>query len=135
MHFIYDLVRKILEAKATGQPAVLWGDGSQRREIVHAQDFVNAMLKLVNNDRAVGEVINLGAGTDCTIREFASEICRQTRTPESLVAYDTGKYVGAKAKRLDTAKVTRLIPWTPRGVQECVTDVIRAVSEHRGSPE
>jgi GDP-L-fucose synthase len=127
MHFIYDVVRKIMQAGETGQPAVLWGDGAQRREIVHVEDFVAAMLKLADDDRVLGEVVNLGAGKDYSIREFAGEVCRQVGAPETLVQYDTSKYVGARSKSLDTAKIRGLIPWAPRGMSECVADVIRAL--------
>ena len=46
MHFIFDLVRKILAAKAGGPPAVLWGDGHQRRELVYIDDFVDTAILL-----------------------------------------------------------------------------------------
>lgn len=129
MHFIYDIARKILETKKTGQPAVLWGDGSQRREILHVEDFVSGMLKLAGDDRALGEVINLGAGRDYSIREFAAEVCRQAGVPETLVEYDTSRYVGAKSKLLDTSKIAKLIQWAPREMAKCVQDVIRGLQK------
>ena len=129
MHFIYDVVRKIIEAKETGTPAVLWGDGEQRREILHVEDFVTGMLRLLDDDRALGEVINLGAGRDYTVREFASEVCRQIDAPDGAVEYDTSRYVGARSKLLDTAKIADLVPWAPRGVEACVQDVIRALHD------
>lgn len=131
MHFIYDVVRKILEAKETGRAAVLWGDGKQRREILHVEDFVSGMLELVNDDRALGDVINLGAGTDYSVREFAGEVCRQVGCPENLIEYDASRYVGAKSKLLDTSKIAQLIQWAPREMGECVRDVIRALREIR----
>ena len=85
------------------------------------------LVQLVDDDRVLGEVVNLGAGADYSIGQFAREICRQTGVPETLVEYDTSKYVGAPSKSLDAAKVLELISWAPRGMDECVADVIRAV--------
>ncbi|NQT91719.1 MAG: NAD-dependent epimerase/dehydratase family protein [Lentisphaerae bacterium] len=131
MHFIYDVVRKIIEAKETGRPAVLWGDGQQRREILHVEDFVSGMLQLVDDDRALGEVINLGAGRDYTVRDFAAEVCRQVGAPEGAVEYDTSRYVGAKSKLLDTAKIGELIQWSPRGMADCIHDVVYALRNNQ----
>ncbi|MEI6970050.1 MAG: NAD-dependent epimerase/dehydratase family protein [bacterium] len=129
MHFIYDVVRKIIEARKTGTPAVLWGDGNQRREILHVEDFVTGMLTLMNDDRVLGELVNLGAGKDHSIKEFAGEVCRQLQAPETLLQYDVGRYVGTRSKSLDTSKIAKLIPWTPRDMTKCVTDVIKGVQE------
>ena len=46
LHFIFDVARKILNFKYRGEPVLLWGDGYQRREIVHVDDFVNETLML-----------------------------------------------------------------------------------------
>lgn len=129
MHFIYDVVRKILEAKATGTPALLWGDGSQRRELVHVEDFVAAMLTLAGDDRLVGEVVNLGAGRDYSIRDFAAEVCRQVEAAESLLSFDVSRYVGARSKVLDITKISKLMSWAPRDMTKCVQDVIKGVRE------
>ena len=127
MHFIYDVVRKIMDAERTGKPAVLWGDGRQRREILHVEDFVSGILAVLDNDGATGELINLGAGRDFAVRDFATEACRQVGIPDTAVEYDTTRYVGAQSKLLDTAKMTSLVPWAPRGMEECVRDVLLAL--------
>src|SRR6185436_13243299 len=40
MHFIFDLIRKILRGKIYGEKVVLWGDGHQKRELIFIDDFV-----------------------------------------------------------------------------------------------
>jgi GDP-L-fucose synthase len=128
MHFIYDLARKILNAKKTGEPAALWGDGNQRREITAVSDFANAMLALVECDRAWGELINLGAGQDHSIREFADAICEASSTPKHLVSYDATRYTGAKAKCLVIEKIRKFTNWNPISYRECIKMVISALS-------
>lgn len=108
MHFIFDLIRKLLAAKSGGPPAVLWGDGHQKRELVYIDDFVDATVRLavaVDND-----IVNIGSGEEYSIREFASAICELIDYDPALIQYDTSKYVGARSKVLDVSKLARLLP-------------------------
>jgi GDP-L-fucose synthase len=108
MHFIFDLIRKVLRGKEHGEPVMLWGDGNQKRELVYIDDFVQAMLDLT--DRVDNELVNIGAGEEHSIREFVAEICAEVGYPQDAVQYDTTRYVGATSKCLDTAKVRTLLP-------------------------
>jgi GDP-L-fucose synthase len=107
MHFIFDLIRKILRAKLYGEPVVLWGDGNQRRELVFIDDFVKIMLQLA--DKCENEIINVGAGEEFTIRHFAQIICRQVGYDFDAIQFDTTQYVGAKSKCLEISKLRNLI--------------------------
>jgi len=128
MHFIYDLVRKILQAKKTGEPAVLWGNGHQRREVVLVDEFCQGILNMVSADNGWGEVFNLGAGRDHSIREFADMICQMTGTNPSLICYDDTKYTGAASKCLSIAKVRSQIDWRPSSVEVSLQNVVKALS-------
>ena len=110
MHFIFDLIRKILRGRERGEPVTLWGDGHQRRELIHVDDFVSTMLRLV--DRVDDENVNIGTGQDHTIREFAQKICDITGFDSAAIRYDTTRYVGAKAKLLRNEKLLALMPDT-----------------------
>jgi GDP-L-fucose synthase len=127
MHFIYDLVRKILQAKKTGEPAVLWGNGHQRREVVLVDEFCRGILQFLAADTGWGEVYNLGAGHDHTIREFADVICSRLGVDPSLVHYDESRYSGAPAKCLVVEKVRRTIEWKPAGLDACIQAVWQAL--------
>lgn len=102
MHFIFDLIRKMIRGKVYGEPIILWGDGHQRRELVLVDDFVANLLAL--DAKAVNETFNLGAGSDHSIRDFADMICRKLQMDPSMIQYDTSKYVGARSKCLDIGK-------------------------------
>lgn len=108
MHFIFDLIRKILRGKYHNDPVVLWGDGHQRRELVYLDDFIRTLLKI--NQTESNSLINIGAGIDFTIREFAEQICRCVDFDSRLIEYDTSKYVGAKTKKLSIKKLEVLYP-------------------------
>jgi GDP-L-fucose synthase len=123
MHFIFDLIRKILRGKMCGDEVTLWGDGMQQREVVHVDDFVRILMEL---DRGVeNELINIGSGEEYTIRDFARRICVLVDYPSARIQYDLSRYVGAKSKCLDVTKLRTLIPdlgLTPldKGLEETI---------------
>jgi GDP-L-fucose synthase len=108
MHFIFDLIRKIIRGKELGEPVELWGDGHQKREVVLIDDFVQALLALV--ERVDNDLVNIGAGEEHSIRTFASHICRIVGYPAETIRYDTSRYVGATSKCLSIAKLRGLLP-------------------------
>jgi GDP-L-fucose synthase len=108
MHFIFDLVRKILRGKYYGETVTLWGDGYQRRELVYIDDFINALLFL--SEHVQNELVNIGSGNDNTIREFAQEICDNVEFDASRILYDSTQYVGAQAKKLAIDRLLALYP-------------------------
>lgn len=108
MHFVFDLIRKIIRGKLYGEPVILWGDGYQRRELVLVDDFVNMMLALVTS--VENDIVNIGSGQEFTIRHFARLICDLVGYNGDAVQFDTTRYVGAKSKRLSVKKLKRLLP-------------------------
>jgi len=108
MHFIFDLIRKILRGKKFGEPVTLWGDGYQKRELVFVDDFIDLTFRV--NDKTENDLVNIGAGEEFTIRQFAESICACVGYDPALIQYDTSRYVGAKSKCLDTHKLKTIVP-------------------------
>ena len=107
MHFIFDLIRKILRGKNLGDPVVLWGDGHQKRELVFVKDFVGDLLKLT--ETRDNDLVNIGNGEEFSIRHYAETICRIVSYDFGKIQFDTTKYVGVKSKRLSTKKLAGLL--------------------------
>ena len=108
MHFIFDLIRKIIRGKLYGEPVILWGDGYQSRELVFVGDFAQiaiALAQSVDND-----LINIGAGEEFSIRHFAELICEEVDYDFGLIQFDTSRYVGAKSKCLEVDKLKTFLP-------------------------
>lgn len=108
MHFIFDLIRKILKGKFLSEKVILWGDGNQKRELVYVNDFVDIMLKLTQKEN--NTIINIGSGIDFSIKEFAYMICKNIDYDKNKIEYDTSKYVGAKSKILVVDKLKKIFP-------------------------
>ncbi len=108
MHFIFDLIRKILKGKYFQDPVVLWGDGQQERELIFVEDFVRSLLALTEINQE--EIVNVGSGEALSIRHFAKCICAQVDYPFEAIQFDTSRYVGAQSKYLQVEKLKSMFP-------------------------
>lgn len=129
LHFIFDLIRKIVLGKHRGDPVVLWGDGYQKRELIHVDDFIATMLRLA--DLVEGEVVNIGCGYEHTIRDFAQLISETVGYDATAIQYDTRRYVGAKSKCLEIGKLKEIIPeFSPMPLTTGLPPVVEWVKQH-----
>ena len=98
LHFIFDLMKKIIRGKELGENVILWGTGDQRREIVLVDDFCRLLVQLIES-KSTG-LFNIGADHDLSIKEFAQLICEIVDYPFSNIEFDTNAYTGALEKNL-----------------------------------
>lgn len=123
LHFIFDLIRKVLRGKFYGEPVVLWGDGEQKRELIHVDDFVSTMLHLVETEK--NETVNIGGGKEYSIKEFAKMICEAADFPFAKIEYDKSRYVGAKSKVLLIDKLLKMYPgFQPRHPKDGIKELV-----------
>lgn len=108
MHFIFDLIRKILRGKLHDEPVTLWGDGYQSRELVYVEDFTRAAMRLAASTD--NDLVNIGAGEEFSIRHFAQVICREVGYDFDRIQFDPNRYVGAKSKCLSVTRLRQLLP-------------------------
>jgi GDP-L-fucose synthase len=110
-HVLAALLRKAHEAKTSGQSElVVWGSGKPRREFLHVDDLASACVFLLENYDSP-EIINIGSGTDLTIRELAELICEVVDFDGGL-RFDMTKPDGTPRKLLDISKIESL-GWKP----------------------
>lgn len=111
-HVIPALLRRFHEARESGQPqVVLWGTGTPRREFLHVDDLAEACLHLLELPDPP-DWINVGTGTDLTIRELA-ELVRDTTGYSGAMVFDPTRPDGTPRKRLDVSRI-RATGWAPR---------------------
>ena len=113
-HFIFDLIRKILQAKHKGTKVKLWGNGMQKREIIHVDDFISNLIKI--NKKTKNDLINIGAGSSYSIKHFAKIICNITKYDFKKIIYDKHKYVGALNKKINIKKIQKILPGYERNL-------------------
>ena len=70
-------------------------------------------------------LVNIGAGTEHSIREFAHSICDLTGYDFDKIRFDTSRYVGAKSKVLSVAKLREMLPdYRPRPLRDGLAETI-----------
>jgi len=119
-HVIPALIRRFHEAKAGGAPSVaIWGTGTPRREFLYVDDMAAACLHVMNLERTVYmdhtqqmlSHINVGSGTDATIRELAEAVAA-TVGFQGKIQFDVTKPDGAPRKLMDSSRLNSL-GWCP----------------------
>ena len=98
-HFIFDLIRKIVTAKNGGEEVVLWGDGTQERELIYIDDAVKIIRACIDNPDAP-KMFNLSSGETHTLKEYAQTICDIVGYDYNLIKWDTNAFVGSPSKKL-----------------------------------
>lgn len=120
-HVLPALIHRFSVAARTGtsQSIALWGDGMPRREYRYVDDLAEATVFVADQldaerMRAVSEdyFVNVGVGTDVTIRELAHNIA-EIHGWHGSVPSDTDKPNGTPRKLLDVTAINRL-GWTAR---------------------
>ncbi len=131
-HVLPALVRRFHEAKTSGAPEVVcWGTGSPMREFLHVDDLAQACLHLMVHHDQPGWV-NVGTGTDVTIKELA-ELIASVVGYEGSIVWDTTQPDGTPRKLLDVSKINGL-GWKASttledGVRAVYADFQRALQE------
>ena len=110
-HVLPALLRRFHEAREQGRSEVtLWGTGTPRREFLHVDDLAEACVHLLGLPDPP-DWVNVGTGTDVSIRELAGIVGRVTGFSGHLV-FDPSKPDGTPRKLLDVSRI-RATGWRP----------------------
>ena len=118
-HVLPALIRRFHNAAQEGaEEVVVWGSGKPMREFLHVDDMAAAALFVLNLDKETYDRetepmlshINVGSGTDVTIRTLAETVARVTGFTGRLT-FDATKPDGTPRKLMDVSRLARL-GWT-----------------------
>jgi len=115
-----------------GQPITVFGDGKQTRSFTYVGDVVDALMKLMNEPRAVGGVFNIGNTHEVSIRELADRVKTLSGSQSTIqyVPYDEAYEAGFEdmPRRVpDITKIRDLVGYQPKLE---LNDIIKTVIEH-----
>jgi UDP-glucose 4-epimerase len=129
----YGMVIPTFVRQALGnQPITVFGDGTQSRSFTHVGDVVRAIMRLIDEPRAVGQVFNIGNAREITIRALAERIreLAGSRSPIVTIPYDEAYEAGFEdmPRRVpDLTKIRQLVGYEP---SKQLDEVLREVIEH-----
>ena len=113
-----------------GQPITVFGDGTQSRSFTYVGDVVRAMVALIDEPRAIGQVFNIGNGKEITIGELAEKVKKMTGSSSEIVmvpyekAYEAG-FEDMPRRVPDIGRIQALVGYRPTvELDETLTRVI-----------
>lgn len=101
-HVIPAMIRKMTEARDSGETVVLWGDGSATREFLFVEDAARG-IALAAERYDGSEPVNLGSGMEISIKALAHLIARHVGY-EGEIVWDTTKPNGQPRRMLDVSR-------------------------------
>jgi UDP-glucose 4-epimerase len=124
------VIPRFVKQALAGESLTVFGDGTQSRCFCHVLDTVDALMRLMDTPRAVGDVFNVGSHNEISIMGLAELVLRLTGSSSDicLVPYDEAYEPGFEdmERRLpDISKLQRITGWTAtRSLEQILGDVI-----------
>lgn len=112
------VVPRLIGQALRGTPLAVYGDGQQSRCFCHVSDVVRALVSLMGEPVAEGDVFNVGSTEEVTIIDLAERIIAQTGSSSRIdkipyeEAYERG-FEDMRRRVPDTSKINALIGWQP----------------------
>ncbi|MBI2142128.1 SDR family NAD(P)-dependent oxidoreductase [Candidatus Woesearchaeota archaeon] len=112
----YAIVNWFIKRALSGEPLVVFGDGSQTRDYIYVDDISDAMLLAAQSEKSGGEIFMLGSGKETRFIDVVKlivgivgkgEIVRRPWPPERK-AIEIGRFV------VSTSKIRRILGWRPK---------------------
>lgn len=131
------VVPRFVRAALRNEPIRVYGDGTQTRCFCHVRDIVRAFQPLPMDSRAAGEVFNIGATEEISIRTLAEMILDLTKSRSDIVHVSYKDAFGKPfddmiRRQPDTTKLHNLTGWKPRvSLRESLLEVIDFMRSER----
>jgi len=131
------VVPRFVRQALAGEPVTVYGDGQQTRSFCHVGDVVRAIIGLVDEPDATGDVFNVGSTEEVTIEALARRTVALARSSSEIVfvPYDEAYEVGFEDMRRrvpDITKIRSLIGWEPRVDLDGILDSVIAYEREHG---
>ncbi len=123
------VVPRFVSAALKNEPLSVYGSGDQIRCFCHVDDAVRALLLVMDSDKAVGEVFNVGNNQQTSIMELAKKVIEITGSTSSIekIAYEKAYPEGFEDMQLrvpDISKIKRVLGWTPKiNLDQVIKDI------------
>lgn len=115
-----------------GQPLTVFGTGKQSRCFGYVGDVVEAIMKLMDQNRAVGEVVNIGNDREITIEELAVLVRQRTGSTSAVqhIPYDQAYEPGFEDMARRVPSVEKLFQFTGFRPSTPITVIVDKVASY-----
>ena len=123
-HVIPALIMRMHNAKKNRKPLVeIWGSGEARREFLNTSDFVRA-IKVLLDQTILPSIINVGYGSDISIRELAY-IIKEVIGFEGDFVFESNKSEGMKKRLMDSTQLENIKSISKTGIYDGIKQVYK----------
>lgn len=129
------VIPRLVQQAVSGAPLTVFGDGSQTRCFAHVADVVDALLRLLDLEAAVGQTFNIGTADEVSILDLAKLVIEHTGSTSGidLIPYHEAYQQGFEdmTRRVpDTTRIRELTGWAPRHtLDEILAEVVKQARE------
>jgi len=123
------VVPRFVSAALKHEPLSVYGSGDQIRCFCHVSDAVRGLLLVMDSDKAVGEVFNVGNNQQISIMELAKKVIEITGSKSTIekIAYEKAYPQGFEdmQRRVpDISKIKQVLGWTPEiNLDQIIKDI------------
>ena len=123
------VVPRFVSAALKNEPLSVYGSGEQIRCFCHVDDAVRALLLVMDSDKSIGEVFNVGNNQQITIMELAKKVIEITGSSSSIekIAYENAYPEGFEdmQRRVpDISKINQVLGWSPEiNLDQIIKDI------------
>jgi UDP-glucose 4-epimerase len=123
------VVPRFVSAALKNEPLSVYGSGDQIRCFCHVDDAVRALLLVMDSDKAVGEVFNVGNNQQISIMELAKKVIEFTGSSSTIekIAYEKAYPEGFEdmQRRVpDISKIKQVLGWSPEiNLDQIIKDI------------
>ncbi len=120
---------RFVSAALKSEPLSVYGSGEQIRCFCHVDDAVRALLLVMDSDKAIGEVFNVGNNQQISIMELAKKVIELTGSTSSIekIAYEKAYPEGFEdmQRRVpDISKIKQVLGWSPEiNLEQIIKDI------------
>lgn len=97
----------------SNQPITVFGDGKQTRSLCYVDDLIEGLMRLMFNQNARGEVVNLGSTDEHTVLEYATLVKQLTNSTSEIVMSEALPEDDPLKRKPDITKANTLLQWAP----------------------
>ena len=112
------VVAKFIQSLFDGEAPIIHGDGNQSRDFTFIDDAVEATLRAATSDRALGEVFNVGTGTETRVNELVETLLRIMGSRQVPVHKDRRDVDNIRRRVVNIEKTRRALRWVPETTLE-----------------
>jgi UDP-glucose 4-epimerase len=120
-----------------GEPITVYGDGHQRRCFCHVLDTVDAIVRLMASEKAVGDIFNIGVEDEITMIDLAHKVRERAGSRSEVrlipyeVAYGKGGFEDMERRQPAIDKIARVVGWKPTRSLDTIID--ESIAYHRAA--